>query len=155
MRWTCAPGCPASAQAIGIPGKPAPDPKSAQTRASGASGRSWSESAMWRVHTSSSAVDATMLNLFCQSNSTLRACGRVLFDVNRTGASVALYRHGDQKPPARFCSRRLRGNLFAAPNMRNQQRQSCRSHAIDTASMSDGARTMRLQFLFHLVRQTR
>ena len=39
----------ASAQAITKPGKPAPEPKSIQRRAFGASGRSWSESATCRV----------------------------------------------------------------------------------------------------------
>ena len=39
--------------------------------------------------------------------------------------------------------------------MRDQQRQRRRSDAIDAARMPDRARTMRLQFLFHLVRQSR
>ena len=38
--------------------------------------------------------------------------------------------------------------------MRNEQRQRRRRHAIDPARMSDRARTMRLHFLFHFVRQT-
>ena len=40
----------ASAQAMTSPGNPPPEPRSAQIRASGASARSWSESATWRVH---------------------------------------------------------------------------------------------------------
>ena len=45
------PGRSASAQAITRPGKPAPEPRSTQHFASGASGRSCSESAMCRVQT--------------------------------------------------------------------------------------------------------
>ena len=51
-RWTRAPATSASWIAITRPGKPAPEPISTQRLASGASGRSWAESAMWRVQTS-------------------------------------------------------------------------------------------------------
>ena len=39
--------------------------------------------------------------------------------------------------------------------MRDQQRQRRRRHAIDAAGVADGARPMRLQFLFGFVRQSR
>jgi hypothetical protein len=57
------------AQATGIPGNPAPDPRSTQIRARGANGMSCSESAMCRVHNRASVEDATRFIVFCQSNS--------------------------------------------------------------------------------------
>ena len=59
------PGVSAKAQAIGIPGKPAPEPRSAQMRASGASVRSWSESAIWRVQSAGSVEGAIKLTRRC------------------------------------------------------------------------------------------
>ena len=62
-----------------MPGKPAPDPKSTHTRASGASGKSCSESAIWRVQRIGSVEDATRLNFSCQSKQQINEHVQALF----------------------------------------------------------------------------
>jgi len=59
-------GLPASRMAMTSPGKPAPDPRSSQSRASGARPRSWAESAKWRDHSAERVDGATRLVRFCQ-----------------------------------------------------------------------------------------
>ena len=151
-----APGTSASAQAIGKPGKPPPDPKSTHTSACGASATSCSESATCRVQTCAIVDGAIRLIRRCQlSSSSTKASSR--FCVSReTGVSVsARFLSAAEIALPAACSRRLRGKFFAALDMRDQQRQRRRRHAIDAARMSDGARPMRLQFLFRFVRQSR
>ena len=68
-RWTFAPGFSANAQATGMAGKPPPEPRSTQILASGASGRSCSESATCRVQMRGIVAVATRLVFACQRNS--------------------------------------------------------------------------------------
>ncbi len=68
-KCTRAPGESASAQASTKPGKPAPEPKSTQIFACGASARSWSKSAICRVQ-SFGTVDGAIRFIFgCQTRS--------------------------------------------------------------------------------------
>ena len=96
-----APGVPASAQAIGMPGKPAPDPKSTQTRASGARARSWSESAICRVQIRGSVDLATRLIFSCPSNSRSTNVSRRSCVSRETGvsASARFLSASRSKPP--------------------------------------------------------
>ena len=68
-RCISAPGLSAIAQAMTMPGNPPPEPRSAHMRASGASGRSWSESATWRVQTVASVERAIKFIRCCQASS--------------------------------------------------------------------------------------
>ena len=95
--------------------------------------------------------------MLCQRSSTSEKVSS-RFSVSReTGVSVSAraLSAARSNSPARLCSRNFRGSFFAAPNVRDQQRQRRRCDAINTARVSDRARTMHLQFLFHLIRQSR
>ena len=59
----------ASAMARTSPGNPAPEPRSAQIRASGARSSSWSESAICRVHRCEIVEGATRFVVRCQLSS--------------------------------------------------------------------------------------
>ena len=83
-RWTCDARLSASAQAITKPGKPPPEPRSAQIRAFGARARSCSESAICRVQIVGSVEGAIKLVCRCHSRAARRS-GRdgLLFHVKQ------------------------------------------------------------------------
>src|SRR5262249_11667928 len=67
----------------------------------------------------------------------------------------APYREIDRERPSRLYSRRLRGNFFPAPRVRDKQCQGRRRDAVDPGRMSNRAWPVGLEFLFDLVRETR
>ena len=150
-RCTRAPGMSASAQAITTPGNPprsrdrprfappAPAPGAEANRRCGGS----TASARWTTRSGSSAA-AT------------RAAGR------RSGRAAPMFHVKQASAP----SARLRsaassgdsatGRFPALPaQMRDQERQRRRRHAIDAAGLADGARPVRSQLLADLVGQAR
>ena len=100
------PGISASAQAITKPGNPPPEPRSAQIRASGASARSCSESATWRVHSVASVEDATRFIRRCQARSVATKRSSRWSVSRETGVSARAWarsanRSGDSGDPER------------------------------------------------------
>ena len=72
-----------------MPGKPAPEPKSAQTSACGASGRSCSESAMCRVQRCGSVEAATRFCICCRNSNSATKFSSRCSTSRETGVSAS------------------------------------------------------------------
>ena len=140
-RWTSALLVSARAQAMTMPGNPAPDPRSAQTLACGARSRSCSESAICRVQTTGIVERAIRLVCSCQASSSATKRSRRA-DVSReTGvrASSAFAVGGKVERFAR--SRRRAGLAHAAPRLRlRRSRWTCAASSVSAAGVMPSMR---------------
>src|SRR4029077_680976 len=150
IRWTSAGSCSANAHAIGTPGNPPPEPRSAHLRARGAMVMSCSESAMWRVHIVGTVEAAIKFIRLCQSSSSATKLSSRAAVSRETGTSANARARSAVRSGRATCWFARRAAARAA-QIRHQERQRGRRHAIDAACLSDRARAMQLQFLARLV----
>src|ERR1700756_1768170 len=150
IRWTSAEPCSANAHAIGTPGNPPPEPRSAHLRACGAIEMSCSESAMWRVHSVGTVEAAIKFMRPCQSISSATKRSRRAAVSRETGTSASARARSAERSGCATCWFARRAAARAA-QIRHQERQRGGRHAIDAACMSDRARAMQLQFMAYFV----
>ncbi len=108
-RCTHVPGTSASAQAMTSPGNPAPEPRSAQIRADGASAMSCSESAICRVQSFGSVDGATRLIRSCHSASRPAKRSRRAAVSRETGVSASARVRSSTSPAGRSVQPEVRG----------------------------------------------
>ena len=126
---------------------------------SGASARSCSESAMWRVQSIGSVEGAIRLIRRCQSSSRATKRSRRAAVSRETGVSAETRgrgpaaRSGDATGRLGRRSCRSAGLRLLPAQMRHQQRQRRRRDAVDPAGLADRARPLRLQLVADLVGQ--
>src|SRR5215472_14019501 len=109
---------------------------------------------MWRVH-SVGTVDAAMRFMrLCQSSrSAAKRSSRAVVSRETATSASARVRSAVRSGPATgwFAF----GIAAGAPEIGHQQRQRRGCHAINTAGLSDRARTMELQLVTHFVGEAR
>src|SRR5689334_14002698 len=127
-----------------IPGKPPPDPRSIQMRASGARPTSCSASAMWRVQMCGSVDGEMRLVVFCQVSSR---------STKRSRRSAVSRETGVRASAASRSARKGFAAAFSA-HMSNEKRERRWRHAVDAAGLADRARFDGGEFLARFVRET-
>ena len=124
-------GVSASRHASGMPGKPPPEPRSTQSLASGASAKSCSELATWRVQISGSVEGAIEVGGLLPGRAADRRSGRAALPFHVKRESAAAHARGPRR--VRSCPR----HACAA---RRPFRRTCAASSVSAAGVMPSSR---------------